>query len=99
MRRGAVVHTPVDEIRGRGTATLSRMMTTAALLAAEEAATHNELPVPPWVIGVMGLVFFAFLLGVTWSFRGMHHKYAPPPGQNEPHAEDEPHWPEHPGHH
>ncbi len=75
------------------------MMTTAALLASEEAASHSELPVPPWVVGVLGLVFFAFLLGVTWSFRGTHHKYAPPPGQPEAHAEDEAHWPEHPGHH
>ena len=93
------MHSPVDEIGGRRTATLSRMMTSAAFLVAEEAAAHGDLLVPPWAVGVMGLVFFAFLLGVTWSFRGSHHKYAPPPGRSEPHAEDEPHWPEHPGHH
>ncbi len=75
------------------------MMTTAALLAAEDAAAQSELAIPPWLVGVMGLLLFAFLLGVTWSFRGSHHKYAPPPGHAEPADDDEPHWPEHPGHH
>ncbi len=84
------------------------MSMTVAFLAAEEAA-HNELPMPPWMYGVLALMGFAFLLGVTWSFRGTSQKYARPdlegvrhdasaPGpMNEP--GDEPHWPEHPGHH
>ncbi|MBM6400333.1 hypothetical protein [Phycicoccus sonneratiae] len=74
------------------------MSTTATLLAAEEAA--HELPIPPWLILVIALLAFAFLLGVTWSFRGTHHKYAPPPAPHDdgaPHADA--HWPEHPGHH
>jgi hypothetical protein len=75
------------------------MMSTAALLTAEDAAAHSELPIPTWLVGVIALVLFAFLLGVTWSFRGYHNKYAPPPGRAEPAADDEAHWPEHPGHH
>jgi hypothetical protein len=80
-------------------ATLGPMMTTASLLAAEEAATHSELAIPPWLVGVMALLLFAFLLGVTWSFRGTHNKYAAPTAHAEPTADDEPHWPEHPGQH
>ena len=67
---------------------------------------------PPWLYGVIALVLFAFLLGVTWSFRGTAQKYARPnldggsPGAHpvrrsfhRPHPEDdEAHWPDHPGH-
>jgi hypothetical protein len=82
-------------------------MTVARFLAAEPAA--RELPMPPWMFGVIALVAFAFLLGVTWSFRGTGQKYAPP-GHGEAArraaeaartaqaADDEAHWPEHPGH-
>ena len=84
------------------------MSMTVAHLVAEEAA-HTELPMPPWMIGVIALALFAVLLGVTWSFRGTAQKYARPdlegvrhdgaaPGPTDPEA-DEPHWPEHPGHH
>ncbi len=51
---------------------------------------------------------FAFLLGVTWSFRGTAQKYARPvphggypgrPDADPAHPEDdEAHWPDHPGH-
>ena len=78
--------------------TLGAMSSTAFLIAAEEA--HRELPIPPWMIGVLAVLAFAFLLGVTWSFRGTHHKYAPPAHRGQGESEhDEPHWPEHPGHH
>ena len=84
------------------------MSMTVARLVAEEAA-HTELPMPPWMFGVIALALFAVLLGVTWSFRGTAQKYARPdlegvrhdgaaPGPAHPEA-DEPHWPEHPGHH
>ncbi len=82
---------------------------TVARFAAAEAA-HRELPMPPWVFGVLALVAFAFLLGVTWSFRGTAQKYARPDLEGARHGRaatgpdhvaegDEPHWPEHPGHH
>ncbi len=73
------------------------MPSTAYLIAAEEA--RRELPLPPWLVGALALLAFAFLLGVTWSFRGTHHKYAPPPAPAGDETPDEPHWPEHPGHH
>ncbi len=75
------------------------MMTTVALPAAVPAATASEMPIPPWLVGLIAILVFGFLLGVTWSFRGTHHKYAPAPGHAEPPADDEPHWPEHPAHH
>ena len=73
------------------------MSMTVARIVAEEAA-HSELPMPPWMFGVIALVLFALLLGVTWSFRGTAQKYAPVAGHDAPQG-DEPHWPEHPGHH
>jgi hypothetical protein len=42
----------------------------------------NELPVPPAAIGLMALVFFALLLGVTWSFRNNAQKYVSPEGEH-----------------
>ena len=85
------------------------MTTFAALAAAEEGG--RELPIPPILVGVLAILFFAFLLGVTWSFRGTHNKYARPkygegstsgshtgPTQSAE-TEDAAHWPEHPGHH
>jgi len=74
------------------------MSSTTVFLVAEEAA-HHELPMPPWLFGVIALLAFAFLLGVTWSFRGTHNKYAPPAPRPGGVDGDEPHWPEHPGHH
>ena len=43
------------------------------VILAEEAA-HRELPMPPWMFGVIALLAFAFLLGLTWSFRGTAYK-------------------------
>lgn len=104
------MHRPVDEIGGQRRATLARM--TVALALAEEA--HRELPMAPWVFGVLALLAFAALLGVTWAFRGTAQKYARPdlegvrqdaagtgPGSRSSrrHGDDDaPHWPEHPGH-
>lgn len=94
-----------ESVDRRG-ARLTRMSTTVALAQAEEAV--RDLPVPPWLVGVMALVTFAFLLGVTWSFRGTAQKYARPDLSGERHdatatgpdhggVDDAPHWPEHPG--
>lgn len=81
------------------------MSMTVTRFLAEEAA-HSELPMPPWLFGVLGLLFFAFLLGLTWSFRGTAQKYAPPTAHGDQHSAahgapqgDSPHWPEHPGKH
>ena len=92
-------------------ARLARMSMTVAPSPSEEAL--RELPLPPWIYGAMALAAFAFLLGVTWSFRGTAQKYARPDLDGElprrhrdrageprhrPHDADEAHWPEHPGH-
>ena len=77
------------------------MSMTVTRFLAEEAA-HRELPMPPWMFGVIALLAFAFLLGLTWSFRGTSQKYAPPTAHSEQHDDpegDTAHWPEHPGHH
>ena len=84
------------------------MSMTVARVLSEELPTARELPMPPWLYGVIALVLFAFLLGVTWSFRGTAQKYAPPvphagypgrPATGPAHPEDdEAHWPDHPGH-
>ncbi len=47
----------------------------AGLIAAEAA---HSLPMPSYLFGVLALVGFALLLGVTWAFRGAHNKYGPP---------------------
>jgi hypothetical protein len=54
------------------------MSMTVARILSEELPTARELPMPPWLYGVIALVLFAFLLGVTWSFRGTAQKYARP---------------------
>jgi len=84
------------------------MSMTVARILSEELPTARELPMPPWLYGVIALVLFAFLLGVTWSFRGTAQKYAQPaphegcpgrPAAEPAHPEDdEAHWPDHPGH-
>ncbi|GAA4401657.1 hypothetical protein GCM10023168_11470 [Fodinibacter luteus] len=74
------------------------MSMTVTRILAEEAA-HSELPMPPWLFGVIALVAFAFLLGVTWSFRGTAQKYVRPTDHGQGDGQDSPHWPEHPAHH
>jgi hypothetical protein len=77
------------------------MSMTVTRFLAEEAA-HRELPMPPWLFGVLALLLFAFLLGLTWSFRGTAQKYAPPTGHGDDHGAPRAgsaHWPEHPGQH
>ncbi len=59
------------------------MTMTVARFVSEEAAAHSELPMPPWVFGALALLAFAFLLGVTWSFRGTAQKHASPGVQRE----------------
>ena len=84
-----------------GRARLAPMSMTVTRFLAEEAA-HRELPMPPWMFGVIALLAFAFLLGLTWSFRGTSQKYAPPTAHGDQHGApegDTAHWPEHPGHH
>ena len=85
------------------------MSMTVALPRGRGGRPRRELPMPPWMYGVLALLSFAFLLGVTWSFRGTAQKYARPdlgrarattpsaPGPRQRSPGDEPHWPEHPG--
>ena len=85
------------------------MSMTVARFLSEELPTARELPMPPWLFGVLALASFAVLLGVTWSFRGTAQKYAPAghgraareaaaAAKAAQAADDEAHWPEHPGH-
>ena len=85
------------------------MSMTVALFLSEELPTARELPMPPWLYGVIALVLFAFAIGVTWSFRGTAQKYSIPVHGEAARkaaaakkaaqaADDEAHWPEHPGH-
>ncbi|MGL5816312.1 MAG: hypothetical protein ACRCYR_02010 [Phycicoccus sp.] len=79
-----------------------------AVVASEE--TVRELPIPPWSFGVLALLAFAVLLGLTWSFRGTAQKYARPgltgqrpespvgPGEDAGAEVDRAHWPERPEH-
>ena len=85
------------------------MSMTVARFLTEELPTARELPMPPWMYLVIALVGFAFLLGVTWSFRGTAPEVraarppraatpaGPPPEPAHP-EDDEAHWPDHPGH-
>jgi hypothetical protein len=47
-------------------------MTQQIALAAEQA---NELPLSPEMFGVVALVAFIALLGLTWTFRGSSNKH------------------------
>lgn len=42
------------------------------------AAEGGGLPMPPESYGLMALVFFGLLLGVTWTFRNTAQKHVPP---------------------
>ena len=84
-------------------------MTVARFLSRGAAHRARAARCPRGCSASSPCVAFAFLLGVTWSFRGTAQKYAPPghgaaapaaaaaakPAQA---ADDEAHWPEHPGH-
>lgn len=52
------------------------MSTSVLRVVAEEA--HRELPMPAYAYGVMAMVGFLVLLGVLYSFRNTHQKWAPP---------------------
>ena len=52
------------------------MSTTVLALAAAEV--HQELPLPTYAYGVIALVTFAFLLAVTFAFRGTANKVPAP---------------------
>jgi hypothetical protein len=52
-------------------------MNALVALVAEEGG-HEALPMPPLSYGLMALVFFALLLGVTWAFRNTHQKHVEP---------------------
>lgn len=58
-------------------------MSSSALRVLTEG--HTELPMPPYLFGVVTLLIFAVLLGVLWTFRNSSQKYAPPSehGQDE----------------
>ncbi|PWJ25740.1 hypothetical protein ATK17_1877 [Branchiibius hedensis] len=53
-----------------GTDTIGAMSSSLVSLAqAVPKLEENELPMPHWAYGVLGLLFFAALLGVLWFFR------------------------------
>ncbi|MCA0337667.1 MAG: hypothetical protein LCH66_12505 [Actinobacteria bacterium] len=52
-------------------------MNALVALVAEEGG-HEALPMPPLSYGLIALVLFALLLGVTWTFRNNHQKHVPP---------------------
>ena len=53
------------------------------LVSAEEA--RRDLPMPPYVFGLIAFGAFLLGLGVLWTFRNTAHK-VPPPGR---HNDDE----------
>ena len=58
------------------------VLATAGALVAEDPA--HALPMPAISYGLIALVFFALLLGVTWAFRNTSQKSVPP---SEAHGE------------
>ena len=52
------------------------MSSIAALVT--EGAVHEPLPLPPLSYGLIALVLFALMLGVTWAFRNNHQKAVSP---------------------
>lgn len=50
------------------------MSTTVAALVSEA----GHLPMPAISYGLVALVFFALLLGITWTFRNTAQKHVPP---------------------
>lgn len=69
----AVARRAVD---GRLVPMSTTVLAAAGALVAEEGG--HALPMPAISYGLMALVFFALLLGVTWAFRNSSQKYAPP---------------------
>jgi hypothetical protein len=52
------------------------MIASALVTAAEQGAEKaHELPMPPWAFGVLAIVTFAVLLGITWSFRSVGNRH------------------------
>jgi predicted permease len=47
----------------------------ASLLAAEDAEKASSLPISPIAFGVLAMVFFLFLLLVTFAFRSVAHRH------------------------
>ncbi len=48
---------------------------TASLLAAEGAEKASSLPVSPIAFGLLAMVFFLFLLLVTFAFRSVANRH------------------------
>ena len=79
-----VTHRPVDSDRGQparvgrvaeavtaagaGAGSMGRMLSTLVSFAAE-AERHVELPVPPFVYGLISLAIFTMMLGALFAFR------------------------------
>lgn len=51
-----------------------RPMTTLVHLVSEGEAAHRELPMNPWMYGVIAIALFGLGLLVLWSFRGNANK-------------------------
>lgn len=60
-------------------------MTSLATRVLTEEAAH-ALPMPAWAFGVIALLVFAFLLAVTWAFRGTAQKHTPADEKNDHHS-------------
>jgi hypothetical protein len=55
---------------------VTAMIGSALVTAAEQGAEKvRELPMPPWAFGVLTIVTFAVLLGITWSFRSVGNRH------------------------
>jgi hypothetical protein len=51
------------------------MMSLALTLAAETGETGTKLPMAPEMFGIIALIVFGALLGLTWTFRGNSNKH------------------------
>lgn len=51
-----------------------------ALLATMQEGAEKErtLPMPPWLFGLLALVAFGVLLGITWSFKSIGQRHGEP---------------------
>lgn len=52
-----------------------QMLALALAAATSTADQERELPMPAWAFGVLAIVTFAVLLGITYSFRSVGTKH------------------------
>ncbi len=76
---------------------MGRMLSTLASFAAE-AERHVELPVPPFVYGLIALAIFSMMLGALFAFRQAATK-VPTPYNTATHGDHDGNAPEAGVHH